>query len=180
MRKKGVVITVLVLAVGAAGAAVAFFGLGHFDISATQSMSALEERLAIRVRDASIRRRAPIGFQPPAATPELLSRGMNRYRQSCLICHGAPGLSDPHIGSALNPPAPNLTLDTQTRPHGELFWITKHGIRMTGMPGFASSYTDPEIGEIVTFLRHLPTLSEAERRAMKAPILVKRAQDISD
>jgi mono/diheme cytochrome c family protein len=180
MGKKWIVITGLALGLGAAGAGTVFFVRGYFNVSATQPVSALEEGMAIRIRDASIRRRAPKGFQPPEATPDLLSRGRERYRQSCLICHGAPGLSDPHIGSALNPPAPNLTLDTQARPHGELFWITKHGLRMTGMPGFASIYTDSEIGEIVAFLRHLKDLSEAERRAMKAPIPVKRAQGISD
>lgn len=180
MRKKWIAVAGVVSVLGVAGAGLAYFGSGYFDISATRPVSALEERAAIRVRDASIRRHMPKDFQPPAATPELLRRGMERYRQSCLVCHGAPGLGDPHIGSSLNPPAPNLTLDTQDRTHGALFWITKHGIRMTGMPGFASTYSDEEIGEIVAFLRHLPDLSEAERQAMKAPIPVKTTEALSD
>lgn len=43
-----------------------------------------------------------------------------------------------------------------------LFWVTKHGIRMTGMPAWGLSHGDGEIWDMVAFIKRLPTLSARE------------------
>ena len=40
----------------------------------------------------------------------------------------------------------------------ELFWITKHGIKMSGMPGWAD-HSDEELWATVAFLRKLPAMT---------------------
>ena len=48
----------------------------------------------------------------------------------------------------------------------ELFWVVKNGIKMTGMPSFgATGVPDPEIWQIVAFLKKLPTVSDADFKA---------------
>ena len=42
---------------------------------------------------------------------------------------------------------------------GELFWIVKHGIRMTGMPAFKSGHSDEDLCKIAAFIRQLDSLS---------------------
>lgn len=152
--------------------AVAWFGL--FNPAASAPVSRLEERLAPWVRDRAIRKRAPRGKNPLQGRAEAVARGLLSYRQSCLICHEAPGvdLSFTGIGVGLNPPAPNLTLDAQDRPDGELAWIIGEGIRMTGMPAFKEAYTPEQIQELVAFLRHLPDITDEERRQLKQGVKV--------
>jgi hypothetical protein len=44
-------------------------------------------------------------------------------------------------------------------------FIIKHGIRFTGMPGWAGE--DNEHWPLVAFIRHLPTLSAEDLKAME-------------
>jgi hypothetical protein len=51
----------------------------------------------------------------------------------------------------------------------ELFWVVKNGIKMTGMPSFGvAGVPDPEIWNIVAFLKKLPTVSDTDFKAWSA------------
>jgi mono/diheme cytochrome c family protein len=55
------------------------------------------------------------------------------------------------------------------RQPGQLFWVVKHGIKMTGMPSFGAIGTDDkEIWSIVAFVKALPNVSEADYKAWTA------------
>ncbi|HEV3396760.1 MAG TPA: cytochrome c, partial [Xanthobacteraceae bacterium] len=55
------------------------------------------------------------------------------------------------------------------REAGELFWVIKNGINMTGMPSFgATGVPDREIWTIVAFIKKLPTVPEADYKAWTA------------
>ena len=81
----------------------------------------------------------------------------------------APGVDASEAAAGLNPPAPDLTLPrVQARPDGEIFWIVSNGIKMTGMPAFSPTHKPDEIWKVVAFLRHLPEISEEEKKILKA------------
>ena len=40
----------------------------------------------------------------------------------------------------------------------ELFWVTKHGIRMTGMPAWGATHDDDALWPVVAFMTALPQL----------------------
>lgn len=48
----------------------------------------------------------------------------------------------------------------------ELYWIIKHGIKMTGMPAFGLTHSDEDLWAIVAFLRELPQVKAQEYEAM--------------
>jgi mono/diheme cytochrome c family protein len=123
----------------------------------------LERTLAPWSRDRSVQRRAPKEKNPYAGDPAAIAAGMDHYRENCLMCHGAPGVPITEIAKGLNPPAPSLGREESDTPDGELFWVTKHGIRFTSMPAFGLTHTDEEIWKIVAFLRHLPELTAEEK-----------------
>jgi mono/diheme cytochrome c family protein len=93
---------------------------------------------------------------------------MDHYRENCIMCHGAPGVAGAELSKGLNPPAPLLDKEENDTPDGELFWVVKHGIRMTPMPAFGPTYTDEEIWKIVAFIRHLPDLTARERDSLRS------------
>jgi mono/diheme cytochrome c family protein len=86
-------------------------------------------------------------------------------------CHGAPEGSAAEFSQGLNPMPPALQVDMVQKgwTDAELFWIVKHGIRMTGMPAFGVNHKDEEIGDIVRFVRHMPKLTDEEKKLLQAP-----------
>lgn len=65
--------------------------------------------------------------------------------------------------------APSLSREDEDAPDGELFWVIKHGLRLTAMPAFGSTYTDEEIWKRVVFLRPWPHLPPEEKALLQAP-----------
>ena len=58
---------------------------------------------------------------------------------------------------------------TQSLSDGELFYIIKNGVRLTGMPAWdtGTSEGDEQSWHLVHFIRHLPSVSEDELRQME-------------
>ena len=155
----GVVSGVLLVALGAA----AVVYTGSFNTAATVPPGRLEKRIATFALDRSVAKRAPDRRNPLPPGPETLREGLREYRSHCLVCHGAPGVDPGSIGQGLNPGAPDLSLPrVQARTDGELFWLTSEGIRMTGMPAFGPTEDEEEIWHMVSFVRHLPELTDEE------------------
>ena len=143
-------------------AGLTFIYSGVYDIGATTPHWPATEWLLRTVRLRSIERHAADIHPPPnlETEPNLLM-GVEHFATHCAICHGAPGVPKDDIAEGLYPQPPNLAVAVKQFTPGELFWILKHGIKMTGMPAW-SDHTDPELWAIVAFLEKLPTMSEAE------------------
>ena len=84
----------------------------------------------------------------------------------CVTCHGAPGVERGTLGKGINPKPPNLAKEAGEWSDRELFWITKHGIKLAGMPAFGVTHSDEELWAIVAFLRRLETMSAEEYRRL--------------
>ena len=50
----------------------------------------------------------------------------------------------------------------------ELFWVTKHGIKMTGMPAWGATHDDEALWPVVALMTELPHLDAARYRALLA------------
>jgi mono/diheme cytochrome c family protein len=132
---------------------------GWYNIAASEPHAAWERRLLDTTKQASVRRHAADVVVPPLDQPEEMLAGAGPYADMCAPCHGAPGVERTAMGRGLNPlpPAPEDMVPAWTP--AEMFWITKHGIRMTGMPAWGESHSDEEIWQIVAFVRQIPEMS---------------------
>ena len=155
----GVVVTIAVPLVSA----LVFFKMGLVAVNADASPGWVERQLAGLSREASIARNAPRTDNPVAATDETLRAAVTLYKDNCAGCHGgSQGPSD--FGLAFYPPAPQFV--NRKRPFGdtdgELFYVIKHGIRLTGMPAFGGQkrplLKDEEIWGLVRFLKTMQSL----------------------
>jgi mono/diheme cytochrome c family protein len=71
----------------------------------------------------------------------------------------------------MNPAPPGLdSAHTQAFSDGALFWIVKNGIRASGMPAFGVNHQDAEIQDIVAFVRHVPKLTDEEKKELAAAL----------
>lgn len=140
---------------------------GGFNMAATEKPGVLETTLAGWTVDRSVGVRAPQATNPFRDDPEALETGLVHYRALCVHCHGAPQVESSEFARGLNPPARDLVDAAKEWTDGELFWIAKHGIRMTGMPAFGQNHGDEELWKIVAFVRKLDDLSESQVAALR-------------
>jgi mono/diheme cytochrome c family protein len=104
---------------------------------------------------------------PAQLTDQQAKDGLRIYKETCVYCHGAPGKDPGDIGKGLNPEPPYLP-DTVGRWSGaELFWIIKHGIKMTGMASYGAVHKDDEIWNLVAFVQRLPKMTPEQYGQME-------------
>ncbi|HVR11588.1 MAG TPA: cytochrome c [Thermoanaerobaculia bacterium] len=142
-----------------AAAAAGFTYSGLFDVSAIRPEPHWRAQLFKTVKDRSIDRRvATSPLPPPLTDPKLISTGQIQVSAMCVVCHGAPGVPKSEIGKGLNPEAPSLSTIAKEQSPARLFWVVKNGIKMTGMPAFGTTQSEPQIWAMVAFLKQLPRL----------------------
>ncbi len=161
---------VIVLIAMAVAAAATFIYSGLADVAATSPHWAVTEWILSTTMERAVERRAA-DLEPPGFLDEeaRVEAGADAYEEMCAACHGAPGVDPAVLADGLNPPPPELAKEAEEWSAAELFWITKHGIRMTGMPAFGPTHSDEELWEVVALVRRLPRLSPGEYRRLVAP-----------
>jgi thiosulfate dehydrogenase len=146
----GIVVTLA--AIAAAVFVASRFGL--YPIGADNPPGAIERTLAGRALDVYADKHKPAGANPVQATSAALIEGATEYEEHCAFCHGGAKAKISPMQDKLNPPAPQLI---NRIPHDEdawLFWVTKHGVRMTGMPTWDGVMSDDEIWKVIAFIKH--------------------------
>ena len=160
------VVTVVLVLVVLALAAVGFIYSGIYDVAATTPDTGLIQWALETTQHSSVHRRAEEVEAPPSLDdPNLIRTGLIEYHELCVVCHGAPGVPISPIGQGLNPSPPELANESDEEA-GELFWVTKNGIKMTGMPAFGVTHSDEELWAIVAFMKKMGDLSPEEYQRM--------------
>src|SRR5271156_5919070 len=132
------------------------------------------ERVAARAaRNFAIPRQARLEANPWKGTPEVLQEAREHFVARCAVCHGLDGSGQTEVGRNLYPKVPDLRLPlTQNLTDGELRYIIRNGVRLTGMPGWARPHDEgsDDSWKLVLLIRELrqPTQSEQEQRTAAA------------
>ena len=133
---------------------------GLYDVAATAphwpvTRWALETARARSIKAHAAGVVAPSGLGDPAT----ILIGVEHFAAHCAVCHGAPGVPKGDIARGLFPSPPDLAKAAPLYSPAELFWILKHGIKMTGMPAW-NDHSDEELWATVAFLEKLPGMTE--------------------
>lgn len=145
-----------------------FFLAGGYNVAATEPHGGLMDWFLVKVRDNSIRTRAAKLVAPNLERPDRVASGLAHFHEMCVGCHGAPGVEPSAAGKGLYPPPPDLAHAARELSAPELFWVTKYGIKMTGMPAYGPTHDDESLWDIVAFLQVLPDLTPEQYQAMLA------------
>jgi mono/diheme cytochrome c family protein len=114
----------------------------------------------------SVRHHARDVTPPDLSAPRMVRQGASIYAARCVQCHGAPGVAQHDIGKSMQPiPGPLVDAARRWKP-GEMYWITRHGIKMSGMPAWEFRLEDEEIWAVVAFMAQLPALSPRDYAKM--------------
>jgi len=131
----------------------------------------LETKYGSAVVSLAARLQAGNASNPLANNQRAVLAGRDAYTGSCASCHGADGKANGVYGQATYPPATDLTTENaREKSDAELFWITKHGLSFTGMPGFGDQYSDQDIWSLVSYLR---AMQNGQSEAVQVPPTTK-------
>lgn len=164
MKALGTLFIAVLLAVVAA---LVFIYSGGYNVAANVPHAAATQTLLGIVMKNSVRTHAR-DIAVPELSPQMARAGAGHFREHCAQCHGAPGVKRSDIGQGMTPEPPDLAKKAQDWSSGELFWIVRNGIKMTGMPAWSPSHSDEEIWQTVAFVVRLPRMSASEYQDMAA------------
>lgn len=159
---RGIVITLAVLGVGV----LLFAWSGIYNIAATKPHWAITLSFIEMLRDRSISARSDDVSEPTSNDTELMEAAFPHYHGMCRLCHGAPGFQPEEFAKGLYPQPPSMASGhvQKERSQEEIYWIVKHGIKMTGMPSFGVTHSDPELHGLVALTMEIPQISPEEYR----------------
>ena len=135
---------------------------GWYNVSAANKPGGIERWLFGTTMDNSVEKRAEDLSAPDLKSPEKIKEGFVHYNEMCKSCHGAPGKAESEIAKGLNPHPPDLSKSALDMSPEELFWVTKNGVKMTGMPAWGKTHSDDKIWAMVAFIEKLPGMTEAQ------------------
>jgi len=160
----GIIFTLLALSV----TVIAVTHLGLYPIGADNPPGSIERILASRALDVYADKHKPKDANPTELTAANLTEGAKEYEEHCAFCHGGAKAKVSPMRDQFNPPVPQLI---NRIPHDDdawLFWVTKHGVRMTGMPAWNGIMSDEEMWQVIAFIKHSDKLPPETNAAWQA------------
>lgn len=160
-------IAIATLAVLGLAAALGTVLLGLPDVAATTPHWPITRWVLSTTMESAVERRAAETRAPDdLADSARIRAGAAAYDAMCVGCHAGPGVEAAALAKGLLPEPPELREAADEWSAAELFWITRHGVRMTGMPAFGPTHEDRELWDLVAFLQRLPELSPSQYRVL--------------
>lgn len=152
-----------------------YFLAGFYNISALMPHNPIFESFAHITKHRSIKRNAANIIPPPfSVDKKLLKKGFDIYDSKCVQCHNGPGINNNELAKGLYPRPPQFPQDLEYDEIGikEIFWATKNGIKMTGMPSYSNSLSDYEIWAVVHFVLKLPEITEEDYKDYRRTLII--------
>jgi mono/diheme cytochrome c family protein len=171
-RKRLIIKTAISTLLGAAAiaaiAGLTVFYSGWYYVGATKHHFQPVYHLLEKGMQYSVQRNARDIQVPQLGAREQVLRGAAVYRDNCAQCHGAPGFAQSPFGMSMQPVPGPLMDATRHWKEKELYWITRHGIKMSGMPAWEFHLSDADIWATVAFIAQLPGMTAQDYRAITA------------
>ncbi|MGB7932011.1 MAG: cytochrome c, partial [Gammaproteobacteria bacterium] len=139
---------------------------GVINVAATNPHHPVTRFILSTTMDNSVRAHARGITAPPLDDARMVMEGFRHYREMCVECHLAPGITSTEISEGLMPRPPRLQDEVEEWKPEELFWVTKNGVKMSGMPAWGPTHSDAKIWAIVAFLEKLPHMTAEQYQEM--------------
>lgn len=138
---------------------------GAFNVAATEEHMSFTRWAFDTTFHNSVERRAADIAAPKEITPAMITAGASAYKSMCQHCHAGPGVERAEWASGMRPRPPHLTKAAARWKTHQIFWIAKHGVKMTGMPAFGPSHDDHTLWGIAAFVSQLPAMTPEQYAA---------------
>lgn len=160
------------IAVGAAGTLL-FLALisliviltGGYNVAATDRHNPVVGWALSTTMTNSVQGRAGDLQAPATFTPAMVEAGAGEYKAMCAHCHGGVGEGRAGWAETMRPKPPALAHAAQAWTAEEVYWLVKHGVKMSGMPAFGPTHDEETLWNLAAFVKQLPRMSAEEYAA---------------
>lgn len=159
---KTLAITLVVVVLSGLG----FVYSGVYNIAATDDHWPPVAWLLHVTMERSVALRADDIVVPPLDSRAMLLEGAASFDAMCSGCHTAPGAQATPVAKGLSPQPPDLAHAATEYSAAELFWITRHGVKMSGMPAWGPTHDDKQLWPVVAFVQALPGMDGARYQSL--------------
>jgi mono/diheme cytochrome c family protein len=157
-------VAIAVSLISIAGGTALFVWSGAYNVAASSQHTQPVYTLLEYAMTRSVRVRASSEKIVDQNGAALTGRGAACYRDNCEQCHGGPGVAPHSFALGMQPLPGPLIGATQRWDTRELYWLTRNGITMSGMPAWRYRLDDADLRAVVAFVEALSTLSASEYR----------------
>lgn len=140
---------------------------GSYNIAASEDHTPFVRWVFDTTMKNSVQRQAD-EIDVPELTQEMVASGAREYKAMCEHCHGGPGVEPDGFSRGMLPQPPHLHEAASEWQESEIFWLAKHGVKMTGMPAFGEDHDDKALWNITAFVTKLPGMTEQEYRRFES------------
>lgn len=169
--------TVVLVLIALGGLAIAggalFVYAGVYNIAATRQHTQPVFQLLEYAMRRSVAVRTEAEPIPDIADRQRILAGARVYRGHCLQCHGAPGVAPHALAYGMTPEPVNLASTARDWPARDVYWVVRHGIKMSGMPAWDTRLTDEEMWNVVAFVMAMPAMSPVEYAAIDPTVEIR-------
>lgn len=163
---KTVLVTLVATALAGAIIGTAVLVSGIYNVASTSQHLQFVHTVLEKGMHYSVRLHARKVVVPPLEDRQMIAGGAQIYHAHCLACHGAPGVAQDGIGMGMQP-VPGPLVDAAAKwQANEMYWIVRHGIKMSGMPAWEYRMADEELWQVVAFMQQMARLSPADYAAV--------------
>lgn len=148
-------------------AAVGFAWSGLYNVAATDTHWPVTRWLLETTVRRSVARQADGIVAPKLGAREQWLAGINDYEAMCSGCHTPPGSAPSAMAQGMYPSPPDLARAAEHMDAAELFWVTKHGIKASGMPAWGATHDDEALWQIVALVEQLPDMTGERYQRLK-------------
>jgi len=92
--------------------------------------------------------------------------GFPHYHEMCRLCYGAPAYAPLEFSEGLYPVPPKMTSGhiQEELSDAQIYWIVKHGLKMTGMPAFGPTHEEEQLWGLVAMVKTIPRMTPEQYR----------------
>lgn len=134
---------------------------GSYNVAATEDHTPFARWAFTTTMENAVEGRAA-DIQAPEFTDAMVAAGANEYKAMCQHCHAGAGVNRAEWAEGILPQPPHLTEAASEWEPNEIFWLVKHGLKMTGMPAFGPTHNDETLWNIAAFVKQLPGMTAEE------------------
>lgn len=139
---------------------------GAFNVAATEEHASFTRWAFDTTFHNSVESRAADIAVPESLSPDMVKAGAGSYKSMCQHCHAGPGVERSAWASGMRPRPPHLAEAAAEWKPEEIFWLVKHGVKMSGMPAFGPTHDDRALWSIAAFVKGLPAMTPEEYAAL--------------
>jgi len=160
------VLTIVIVLVALAAGSFLYAWSGIYNIAATKPHWAVTLAFIEMLQDRSIAVRSDDIRAPNLDDPQFAKTAFTQFHEMCRLCHGAPGYRPGEFASGFYPAPPDMTSGhiQEALSGTEIYWIVKHGIKMTGMPAFGPTHEEKVLWGLVALAKEIPKMSPKKYR----------------